>query len=87
MDGRMPRENSILLTQVSAQGVFVVDSISDRDAATVRFLRTNGITRGVRLLVRDRHVNDGYAVSIGKTGKVLHLSDEAAGAIRIQRRP
>jgi hypothetical protein len=83
----MPKENSISLTQVSAKGAFVVDSISDRDAATVRFLRTNGITRGVHLLVRDRHVDDGYSVSIGKTGKFLHLSHEAADAIRIQRRP
>src|SRR5208337_2775588 len=32
MDGRMPRENSIPLTQVAGKGTFVVDSISDRDA-------------------------------------------------------
>jgi len=87
MDGRMPKENSLPLSQVAGKGTFVVDSISDRDAATARFLRTNGITPGVHLLVRDRHVDDGYAVSIGRTGKLLHLSHEAADAIRIHSRP
>jgi DtxR family Mn-dependent transcriptional regulator len=83
MDGRMPRENSIPLTQVVAEGSFVVDSISDRDASNVKLLSTSGIAPGVRLRVRNRHLDDGYAVSIGRSVKVLHLSHEAADAIRI----
>jgi DtxR family transcriptional regulator, Mn-dependent transcriptional regulator len=86
MDGGMPKENSIPLTQVSGKGTFVVNSISDRDAATVRFLRTNGITPGVHLRVRDRHADDGYGVSVGRAGKVLHLSRETVEAIRIHPR-
>src|ERR1019366_9556259 len=48
MDGRMPKENSIPLTQVARKGTFVVNSISDRDAATVKLLRTSGIVPGVQ---------------------------------------
>jgi len=87
MDGRMPRENSIPLTQVAAEGSFVVDSISDRDASNVRLLRTSGIEPGVRLRVRNRHPDEGFAVSVGRSARILHLSHEAADAIRIHPRP
>lgn len=83
MDGRMPKENSIPLTQIAEIGTFVVDSISDRDAATVKLLRTSGITPGVQLRVRERHAEDGYPVSIGRSAQVLHLSQHTADAIRI----
>jgi DtxR family Mn-dependent transcriptional regulator len=83
MDGRMPKENSIPLTQVAGKGTFVVDSISDRDAATVKLLRTSGIVPGVQLRMRERHADDGYPVSIGHSAQVLHLSREVADAIRI----
>jgi DtxR family Mn-dependent transcriptional regulator len=87
MDGWMPREDSIPLTQVVAEGSFVVDSISDRDASNVKLLRTSGIAPGVRLRVRNLQPDEGYAVSIGRSMKVLHLSHEAADAIRIHPRP
>jgi len=83
MDGRMPKENSIPLTQVAGKVTFVVDSISDRDAATLKLLKTSGITPGVQLRMRERHADDGYAVSIGRSAQVLHLSQEAADAIRV----
>jgi DtxR family Mn-dependent transcriptional regulator len=51
----MHRENSIPLTQVVADGSFVVESISDRDASHVKLLRTSGIAPGVRLRVRNRN--------------------------------
>jgi hypothetical protein len=86
MDGKMPKENSLPLTHVVEEGTVVVDSISDRDAAIVKLLRTNGIAPGVQLRVRNRHADDGCAVSIGRSGKVLHLSHEAADAIRIHPR-
>jgi DtxR family Mn-dependent transcriptional regulator len=87
MDGRMPRENSIPLTQVAAEGDFVVDSISDRDASSVKLLRMRGIAPGVRLRVRNPLPDDGYAVSIGRSEKVLHLSRQASDAIRLRPRP
>jgi len=79
----MPKENSIPLTQVAGKVTFVVDSISDRDAATLKLLKTSGITPGVQLRMRERHADDGYAVSIGRSAQVLHLSQEAADAIRV----
>ena len=86
MDGKMPNENSVPLTQVVGEGTFVVGSISDRDAAIVKLLRTSGIVPGVQLRVRNLHVDEGYAVSIGRSGKVLHLSHAAADSIRIHPR-
>src|ERR1700729_209938 len=41
MDGRMPKQYSILLTDVAGQGTFVVESISDHDARTLKLLRTS----------------------------------------------
>jgi DtxR family Mn-dependent transcriptional regulator len=83
MDGRMPKENSIQLTQMVGNGTVVVDSISDRDVATVKLLKTSGITPGVQLRVRSRHADYGYALSIGNSAQILHLSDETAASIRI----
>jgi DtxR family Mn-dependent transcriptional regulator len=84
MDGKMLKENSLPLTQVVGDGTVVVDNISDRDAATVKLLNTCGIAPGVQLRVRNRRADDGYSVSIGRSGKVLHLSEEAAAAVRIR---
>jgi non-ribosomal peptide synthetase component E (peptide arylation enzyme) len=84
MDGKMAKESSVPLTQVMGEGTFEVDSISDRDAATVKLLRTSGITHGVQLRLRKRHADDDYAVSIGNSAQVLHLSREAGDAIRIR---
>jgi Mn-dependent DtxR family transcriptional regulator len=83
MDGRMPKEVSIPLMQVTGKGAVVVDSISDRDAATVKLLSKSGIAPGVQLRVRPRPADDGYAVSVGSSAQVLHLSQEAADAIRV----
>jgi DtxR family Mn-dependent transcriptional regulator len=83
MDGKMAKENSIPLTQVAGKGTFVVNSISDRDAAIVKLLRTSGIAPGVQLRLRNRHADGGYIVSIGSSEQVLHLSREVGDAIRI----
>src|SRR5277367_2120714 len=54
MDGRMPKQNSIGLTDVTGRGTFVVESISDHDADTLKLLKTCGIAPGIRLRVRER---------------------------------
>jgi DtxR family Mn-dependent transcriptional regulator len=46
MDGRMSKQNSIPLTDVGGQGTFVVERISDRDARTLKLLKTSGIVPG-----------------------------------------
>jgi DtxR family Mn-dependent transcriptional regulator len=84
MDGRMPKQNSIPLTDVGGQGTFVVESISDRDARTLKLLKTSGIVPGVRLRVRERSSLASYAVSLGRSSKVLNLREDAANSIRVQ---
>jgi DtxR family Mn-dependent transcriptional regulator len=83
MDGKMPTENSVPLTQMAENGTVVVGSISDRDAATVKFLRTSGIAPGVQLRVRDRCADAGFSVSIGDGAEILYLPPEAADAVRV----
>lgn len=83
MDGKMAEDSSVLLTQVESEGTFEVHSISDHDAATVKLLSSSGIAHGVQLRVRGWPADGGYAVSIGRSGKVLHLSRSAGDAIRI----
>ena len=83
MDGAMPRQNSIPLTDAMQEGIYVVDSVSDRDAGTLRLLKENGIAPGVRLRLRERPSMASYAVSVGRSSRVLNLQEEAAGTIRV----
>ena len=83
MDGKIAKEISVLLTQVIGEGTFEVDSISDRDAATVKLLNTSGITHGVQLRLREPYAEDVCAVSIGGSTQVLHLAREVADSIRV----
>src|SRR6202051_2710720 len=83
MDGAMPQQNSIPLTDAMQEGIYVVDSVSDRDAGTLRLLKENGIAPGVRLRLRERPSMASYAVSVGRSSRVLNLQEEAAGTIRV----
>jgi DtxR family Mn-dependent transcriptional regulator len=83
MDGAMPKQNSILLTDALHQGIYVVDSVSDSDARTLRLLKENGIAPGVKLRMRERPSITSYAVSVGRSSRVLNLQEEAAGSIRV----
>jgi DtxR family Mn-dependent transcriptional regulator len=83
MDGAMPKQNSIPLTDAMQEGIYVVDSVSDRDAGTLRLLKENGIAPGVKLRLRERPSMASYAVSVGRSSRVLNLQEEAAGTIRV----
>lgn len=83
MEGEMIEQNSILLTEVQHDGTFVIDSISDRDAHTLRQLKASGIKPGARLRVRKKTSIEGYTVSIGRSSTAFDLSHEAAGDIRL----
>ena len=83
LDGKLFTQNSVPLTEMPEQGEFTVESISDHDAALLKSLRTNNIRPGVRIRVRNRPGADGYAVSVGKSTKVLHLSHAAAEMIKV----
>ncbi len=83
MEGHMQEHDSIRLADVVDEGTFVIDSVSDRDAGTLRQLEASGITPGARLRVRKHTALDGYSVSIGRSSKAFDLSQETARDIRI----
>jgi DtxR family Mn-dependent transcriptional regulator len=83
MDGAMPKQSSIPLTDARRQGIYLVESISDRNASTVRLLKDSGIAPGVKLRVREKPSITTYAVSVGRSSSVLHLQEEAANSIRV----
>ena len=83
LDGRMPKQRSLRLTEMPEQGTYIVESISDDDVARLKSLTTIGIAPGVRLRVKDRQDERGCTVLVGGSKKVLHLSRDAAEAIRI----
>src|SRR5450631_2752980 len=83
LDGEMPKQDSIPLAEIREEGLYSVESICDADATLLKSLRTRGIVPGVRIQVRNRNPKDGYGVTIGGSPKVLHLSHNAADAIRI----
>jgi DtxR family transcriptional regulator, Mn-dependent transcriptional regulator len=82
LEGEMPREESILLTDVVAGGTFLIDSIGDRDARTLRLLQSSGITPGARMRVK-KSAAAGYSVRVGRSTKSFDLSREVAHEIRI----
>jgi DtxR family Mn-dependent transcriptional regulator len=83
MEGEMTPQNSILLTEVEQDGVFTIDSVSDRDAHTLRQLKASGIRPGAKLRVRKKTQAQGYSVSIGRSSAAFDLSHEAACGIRL----
>ena len=82
LEGEMPRQQSILLTEAKT-GTFIVDSISDRDAPTLRSLKAHGMTPGTRVRVTERVSTDCYSVRVGRSTKPLDLTPEVAREIRI----
>ena len=83
MDGAMPRQNSVPLTEVLHEGTYTVASISDLDASILKSLKTSGIAAGVTLRIKSRNTEADYVLSIGRSTKVLHLTHDSAHAIRI----
>jgi len=59
--GERPARESILLRTSSGDGTFVIDSISDRDAHSLRSIEACGITPGARLRVRKSASSEGYS--------------------------
>jgi DtxR family Mn-dependent transcriptional regulator len=83
MEGHMPLQASVKLTEVVEGGTFVIDSVDDRDARTLKQLEANGIKVGAKLRLKPRTAAEGYSVNIGRSAKALNLSREMAGDIRI----
>jgi DtxR family Mn-dependent transcriptional regulator len=83
LDGKMPKQASRPLTDIEEEGHFVVDSVSDRDAAVLKRLKAHGIAPGVRLHVT-RLTHDELVLRAGGGSKPLHLPRSVAEAVRIR---
>jgi DtxR family Mn-dependent transcriptional regulator len=81
--GEMAASNSIRLADVVKDGTFVIDSVSDRDARTLRLIEACGLTPGARLRVTRSDSPDGYSVRIGRSPKAFDLSREVARDVMI----
>ena len=84
LDGKMPAQTSTPLSDVMEKGTYVVESVADRNASLLKSLKTSGIAPGVQLRLRNSALENNYAVNIGNAAKILHLSRDAAEAIRVQ---
>ena len=83
MEGKMPKQNSFALAEVRKDGIYVVESILDRDASLLKRLNANGIAPGVRLHVK-RRGGDEFILCVGVRPKMLHLSRESAETVRLR---
>src|SRR6202140_2537347 len=64
LEGEMPDQEPLLLNEVVDGGMFVIDSVSDRDSQTLRQLEAAGIKAGAKLKVKPRTPDDVYSVNV-----------------------
>jgi DtxR family Mn-dependent transcriptional regulator len=83
MEGEMAARASILLSDVAQDGTFVIESVSDRDASTLRLIEACGMTPGKRLTVRKAASAEGVSVSVGRSSKAFEVPRAVAGDVRI----
>jgi DtxR family Mn-dependent transcriptional regulator len=83
LDGAMAARESIPLSDVVTGGTFVIDSVSDRNASSLRTIEACGITPGARLTVKKTASPETYSVSVGRSSKEFDLSPELAADVRL----
>jgi DtxR family transcriptional regulator, Mn-dependent transcriptional regulator len=83
LDGRMLKQHATPLTDAAKGESVIVESISDQDASTLKQLKAKDITPGVRLQIKRQNVDGTFAITIGDSSKVLHISHQIAMAIKI----
>jgi len=83
LDGRVQTRDSVRLTKVGGGGTFVVDSVDDRDVATLRTLEAHGIKTGVVLQVEARSAQHSYCLCVGGSYASIDLPAEMAEDIWI----
>jgi len=82
LNGKMSKQTSRPLSDIEADGEFVVDSISDRDSALLKRLKAHGVTPGAHLYVA-RSPQEEFVLKIASRSKPLRLPLSDAGAVRI----
>jgi DtxR family Mn-dependent transcriptional regulator len=83
MNGWMPKQNSLALAEVKEDGVYIVESILDRNASLLKKLNSSGIAPGVRLNVTCRG-GDEFILRVGNRTRTLHLPRESGDAVRLR---
>ena len=84
MDGRVAARESMTLAEVKRDGTFVVESVSDRDARSLRTMEARGVGPGAKIEVKCAGAY-GFQVRVGRGGKAFHLTAAAAGEVRVVR--
>jgi DtxR family Mn-dependent transcriptional regulator len=84
LDGKMPRQTSVPLSDLAGETSFLIESVADRDSPTLKLLRTSGIQPGVRGLIRSRSSTGSLQIRIGSSARLLDLPRRAAEAIRVR---
>jgi DtxR family Mn-dependent transcriptional regulator len=83
LNGKMSKQASRPLTDIEKEGRFVIDSVSDRDAALLKRLKAHGIAPGARLQVTES-TQEELVLRIGGGSKPLRLPRSVAEAVRIR---
>jgi DtxR family transcriptional regulator, Mn-dependent transcriptional regulator len=83
LNGKMSKQVSKPLTEVEADGEFVVDSVSDRDPALLQRLGKFGVMPGA--LVTVRRTAEEFLLRRSGNARVLHLSSSLGNALCIRR--
>ncbi len=82
MEGEMTARSTVALNEIARDGMFVVDSVSDRDAGRLRLIEACGLTPGVTLRVK-KGAEEGYSVSVGESSESFDVSREVAADVRL----
>jgi DtxR family transcriptional regulator, Mn-dependent transcriptional regulator len=83
LDGKMSKQLSKSLADIESGGEFVVDSVSDQDAALLKKLKAHGISPGAHLHVT-KSLQQEFVLKTAGRSKPLRLPLSAAGAVRIR---
>ena len=83
MTGEMALSNSVALNEIARDGMFVVDSVSDRDADRLKMIEACGLTPGVTLKVK-KTKQEGFSVRVRGSAKEFNVSREVAADVRIR---
>jgi DtxR family Mn-dependent transcriptional regulator len=83
LDGKMPKRASWPLSAIEEDGAYIVDSVSDRDAALLKKLKSHGITPGTRLQVANSS-QETLRLKAGGVHKALELPRSVSSAICIR---
>jgi DtxR family Mn-dependent transcriptional regulator len=84
LDGRMPKQKSMRLSEAPPDRSFVVTSVSDQDASILGKIKANGIGPGVHLRTRLKTEEGDHLLLIGNSRRARRIPFELAHAINVR---